>query len=297
LRSSASADSVAALTRYHRKVLAIAQRSVNPTCAEEVTHRLDLEARLAQGLKLAIIRLSDLRQMSDTSVKNDNYQLEVNATALFLNDRRTQSWFARVLILQAIAVHGAGLRRSGSRERVSPAAQTFIAAGKEDNHPFVRETAHLCARAIGKGDWSSYVWRDTAEVGLGTPHRLASAATQLLGDMILALNLGESSSDAGARCELMAGDKLPLCLSSSNDRSELLGLPPESDTCPFTTTDRKCFCPYQYETGDGASMPYELSRAFCTHQRLTAAPLPWHVAIRVPALKHFWTEMGRFAVF
>ena len=44
-------------------------------------------------------------------------------------------------------------------------------------------------------------------------------------------------------------------------------------------------------------MPYELSRAFCTHQRLTAAPLPWHVAIRVPALKHFWTEMGRFAVF
>jgi hypothetical protein len=300
LRSSASgdsADSGAALTRYHRKVLAIAQRSVNAPCAEEMTHRLDLEARLAQGLKLAIIRVSDLRQMSDASVKNDSYQLEVNATALFLSEGRTQSWFARVLILQAIAVHGAGLRRSGSAERVSPAAQAFIVAGKDDNHPFVRETARLCDRAIGKGDWSSYVWRDTAEVGLGTPHRLASAATQLLGDMILALNLGESSSDAGARCELMVGDKLPRCLSSSNDRSELLGLQPESDTCPFAMTDGKCFCPYQYETGDGASMPYELSRAFCTHQRLTAAPLPWHVAIRVPALKHFWTEMGRFAVF
>lgn len=235
-----------------------------------------LEAAIAQGLKLDAMR---------------EPRAEVDPLALRLldpnEDGRARFWFSRVLLVQAVArrcVEGAVNRR----------ARDLVESAEHDDHPYVREAARLCQRALSKlggGDWSRYIWEDLTDVVRRTPHGLAIEMTQLVADIVIALNLNEQREDE-LRETFCGTAKLPYCLGFSKNRAELLGTRDGPSWCVFGADGdggRCQLCPYEFSINRPARR--ELSKAFCRHQRLVARPLRWHPRMSTSALKEFWREM------
>jgi hypothetical protein len=106
----------------------------------------------------------------------------------------------------------------------------LVAAGlveqSSPEHPFVREAARLCGRAVRKRRWERYVWRDEGEAVAGSGGSLDPATTDLLADIALLLNLMEHSERAEhlARLERSnAQPDLPRCMSESRKASSSPG--------------------------------------------------------------------------
>jgi hypothetical protein len=248
------------------------------TLSQTLSPQRGLEASLAQGFKLDAVHHPD-RTVDPLAVG-------------MLTDPESKAsfWFSRVLALQAVARRSITADVAQKRD-----ALEIIRPAQRDPHPFVRKTAALCRKAVASSNWTRYQWDDITEVAARTPRGLVVEATQLIGDMVLALNLNEGGSPS-ARAKFGHSNKLPACLSKSRDRLEIIGAEAPHPGCPFADGSKTCFCPYLYEQPDH-TIRRELSRAFCRHQRLTARPLRWHWRISVKSLKAFWAELEDLARF
>jgi hypothetical protein len=242
--------------------------------AEQMTTQAGMEASIADGLKQDAMR--------DPSQPVDQFALEMLDPA----KRSAIFWFTRVLLVQAVA------RRCLGRDDCQ-SARELVAGARNDPHPFVRATARLCTRALRRGKWEPYIWVDMTQVAAGASSPLVPEARQLIGEIVLALNMNEHAPD-DVRSQFGSATALPACLEFSPNRAEILGLAAPRGECPFLRGD-KCLCPYTYHPPEDG-IRRELSRAFCRDQRLNATRLP-HSDIHVKALKEFWREMESLARF
>lgn len=242
--------------------------------ADQLTTQAGMESSIADGLKQDAMR--------DPSQPVDEFALEM----LDPSRRPAIFWFTRVLLVQAVA------RRCLGRDDCQ-SARELVAATRNDPHPFVRATARLCTRALRRGKWEPYIWVDMTQVAAGASSPLVPEARQLIGEIVLALNMNEHAPDY-VRTQFASATALPACLESSPNRAEILGLAAPRSECPFLRGD-KCLCPYTYHAPE-AGIRRELSRAFCRDQRLNATRLP-HSDIHVKLLKDFWQEMEYLARF
>ena len=247
--------------------------------ANDLTRQRGLEASIADGLKQDALR--DARRPPD----------ELAVTMLKPGGDRAKFWFSRVLLVQAVA------RRCVSRADVVDARKRVLAARK-DEHPLVREAARLCAQALrprpwDREHWRHYIWEDMTQVAAGGDSGLSRETKQLIGEIVIALNMNEHASDK-MRARFGIASALPACLELSRNRAEILGLSGPVEGCPFEDGG-KCLCPYPYHPPKHG-IRRELSRAFCRDQRLHAQRLR-HSDIHVNALKDFWRGMESLARF
>jgi hypothetical protein len=244
--------------------------------ARTLTVQQGLEASIAQGLKLDAAQKPVL--------PNDPLALEL----LQPGDSRARFWFSRVLLLEALTIR--------YPSDPTPEALELITAGTSDEHVFVREVAERCLEAVERGRSDSLLFEDLTDATARAPHGEDMLTVQLIGDIVLALNLNEYGTPE-AREAFGSEHRLPACVSASRDRREvLMYLPPPSD-CPFARyQDGGCLCPYTYDAPEPANRR-ELSRAFCRHIRLHARRSPWQSEISVKDLKSFWRGMEDLAQF
>ena len=242
--------------------------------AEQLTTQWGMESSIADGLKQDAMR--------DPGQPVDEFALEMLDPA----KRPAIFWFTRVLLVQAVA------RRCLGRDDCQ-SARELVASTRNDAHPYVRATARLCTRALRRGKWEPYIWVDMTQVAAGASSPLVPEARQLIGEIVLALNMNEHAPE-DVRAQFGSANALPACLEFSPNRAEILGLAAPRSECPFRRGD-KCLCPYTYHAPE-AGIRRELSRAFCRDQRLNATRLP-HSDIRVKPLKEFWREMEYLARF
>jgi hypothetical protein len=127
--------------------------------------------------------------------------------------------------------------------------------------------AKLCRKGLqgspGKeraAQLARFVWVDEGVVVSGRPTALDRRAAQLVGEITVLLNLNETG-DSEQRRRFGEASSMPHCLSKSRRRRELRkGC---DDGCPFR------YCPFQPAL-DRISAHREISRAFCSDQRLSA---------------------------
>jgi hypothetical protein len=241
-----------------------------------LTVQLGLEASIAQGLKLDAVQKPVL--------PNDPLALEL----LQPGPSRARFWFSRVLLLEALAIRYAS--------DPTPEALELITAGRSDEHVFVREVADRCLEAVEGRRAHSLLFEDLTEATARAPHGEDMLTVQLIGDIVLALNLNEYGTPA-AREAFGTDHRLPACVSASRDRRQVLMYLPSHSDCPFARyQDGGCLCPYTYDAPEPANRR-ELSRAFCRHLRLHARRSPWQSEINVKDLKSFWRGMEDLAQF
>jgi hypothetical protein len=199
-----------------------------------------VEASLAQGFKLAAMR--------DPAV--------AEPLTLELLDR-ARYWYSKVVLLQAICIRYLDGNRDPSLLRVLRRR----AAG-DGCHPFVAATADLCRRAVRLGDYGPYVWDDDTAATTRSGIMLSREAAQLVGDIVLLLNLTEQG-DRGAQLERLrrTADQLalPACLGGGLGREALDGECPGPPKCSFR------LCPYPRQAS-AAVCRGALSEAFCKNQ-------------------------------
>jgi hypothetical protein len=242
--------------------------------ANALTVQRGLEAPIAQGLKFDAVR--------DSSLPPDPFAIAM----LRDGQERARFWFSRVLLLQALA------RRCEQDD--TGEARSLIRDATSDEHEFVRRTAKLCIRGLESDRPDRFLFEDLTEVAGRAPYDLASATSQLIGDIVLALNLNEYG-DAQSRSAFGDAPDLPACLTATRDRRPILVLEQERPACPFEKYQQDgCLCPYTSDPPKNGNRR-ELSRAFCRHQRLNARRLPWNKRVSARELKRFWAEMENLA--
>lgn len=268
LRRSASGAEAAKLVCYQETLLKLAYA---------LSKHRGLEASIAQGLKLdAMLHHAD---------PPDPLALEM----LDPRAKRAQFWYSRVLLLHAVT------RRSIGNEYSLDATDRMRKLWEDAaEHPFVREAARLCLAALETGEWERYIPIDITEIAAGMDGKLALETKQLIGDIVLALNLNDQAP-APARIKFGTCDELPQCLQKSDSRGEILGVAPPSVECPFHD-GAGCLCPHTYDPPSGG-IRRELSRAFCRDLKLHAEPQHWHDRIHRNALREFWAELESRARF
>jgi hypothetical protein len=256
--------------------------------AEQMTTQSGMEASIADGLKQDAMR--------DPGKPVDEFALEM----LDPEKKPAMFWFTRVLLVQAVARRCLGAdddqserERSQSVRARCELSRKLVSATRNDPHPFVRATARLCTRALRRGRWEPYIWVDMTQVAAGASSPLVPEARQLIGEIVVALNMNEHAP-ADVRAQFGSATELPACLEFSANRAEILGLAAPRGDCAFRRGDQ-CLCPYTYHPPE-EGIRRELSRAFCRDQRLNATRLP-HSDIRVKQLKDFWREMEYLARF
>jgi hypothetical protein len=244
--------------------------------ADTLSVQRGLEASIAQGLKLDAVQKPFL--------PNDPLALEL----LRPGKSRADFWFSRVLLLQVLAIR--------YPYDPAPEALALITAGLADDHVFVREVAQRCLQTLEGSRPPSLLFADLTDATSRAPHGEDMLTVQLIGDIVLALNLNEYGTPA-ARQAFGREDRLPGCVSASHDRREVLMYLPSQTECPFARYQTGgCLCPYTYDAPDPANRR-ELSRAFCRHLRLHAIRSPWQPEISVKDLKRFWRGMEDLAQF
>jgi hypothetical protein len=268
LRRSATGAEAATLVRY--------QESLSKLANALSEHR-GLEASIAQGLKLDA--------MWHHADPPDPLALQM----LEPGPKRAQFWYSRVLLLHAVT------RRSICNHHSLDATARMRELWEDrTEHPFVREAARLCLTALETGKWEPYIPIDITEIAAGMDGDLPLETKQLIGDIVLALNLNDQAS-AAARIKFGTCDELPQCLEKSDSRGEILGRDPPYTDCPFHD-GTACLCPHTYDPPSGG-IRRELSRAFCRDLKLHAEPQHWHHKIHRDALREFWAELESRARF
>jgi hypothetical protein len=241
-----------------------------------VTRQKGLEASLAQGFKV------DAQRNRLGGVDDD---------ALELLDR-AKFWYSQLNLVHAITLREANAE-GPPKQRRSVSALLHDSA-EQPAHPFLRAAAKLCdeglaevARTREPNDIDRYVWGDEGELVSGSPpDGLHDAAIQLVGDIVVLLNMNETSGES-ERERFGTNDRLPFCIKQSVDRKELLR---------GCVGEQKCglgLCPYQPAL-NRLSAHREISRAFCAHQRRNASAhvaRRWGSRVKERALREFWGEL------
>jgi hypothetical protein len=243
-------------------------------------HNPDLEGSLAEGFKGDAMRHAEDREgrFAGPGWIASNRRLVIESCL-----DRARFWYARMLLHQALALYAiAGANRDETLE--------VLARDRGERHPFVRAAVELARRAVerkelGSDRWRGCVWDDENQVAGRRSGPLGDDAAQLVADVTVLLDLKEGSPE---ECQVQFGSmhELPLCLSLSRDRAEILG-----SGCPS-----QCgwgLCPYEQPPPDEPNAHRGVSRAFCRQQQQIAwRHRPgWQRAIGRRALKGFWHEM------
>lgn len=269
---------------------------------------LPLQAAFAEGLRLAANRLAAPRRDSGAAAARP--ELLHRATELY---QSSEFWFARLVLCHAICLFVIQLedprREFGARIQRAP--------DRTAEHPFVTQTIELCMRALETGIPARYLWTDEtlaaskpgpgfATVAPGIRRQwippeagwqsLDRRAQQLLGDVILYLNLADGGGSRRASLTPFAGTDLPPCLAGARrtiDAHRGLAQSWEAgercvEGCDFD------LCPLPPKAAGLARG--ELSEAFCLLQRRLLGPSPasrppWTDASRHD-LRDFWEEMA-----
>jgi hypothetical protein len=238
-----------------------------------VTRQRGLEASIAQGFKV------DARLYPDAPVDAD-------ALAML---ERSKFWYSRLNLLHAITLR---VIEAGGRAREATEVKEHA---ETEPHPFVRVAARFCVAAIeaakeGKHDEAlEYLWDDEGVVVSSRPRHLAPEAIQLVGDISVLLNLNETGT-ADQREAFGTNNNLPFCMSQSRHRRELFDPELGCHSCGFD------LCPFR--PAPGRSAHREISRAFCSHQRLYArhsTASRWGSRVGRRALQDFWTQLESLA--
>jgi ABC-type oligopeptide transport system ATPase subunit len=264
------------------------RRLIALACEEELSVQRGLEASVAQGFKLAALSSPGIPDAFITSMLHEGVSF----------------WFSHLLLLQALTLHELAVSpdRDGARGTASQ-VRGILELDARHEHPFVRETARLCLLALRRpGRCRRYVWADATDVVTRVPDELSVRAAQLVGDIVIALNLNGHEEPRWREAFGTAG-ALPACLGRGTDRTALLGYERPPESCPLRvgTGDGnggtpRCECPYLYHSTDlHVDARREFSRAFCRHQRRHARRLPWQPAVSARELKSFWREMEELA--
>lgn len=238
--------------------------------ARDVTRQKGLEASIAQGFKA-------------DALLHPGAGVDEHVRTLVARDKAF--WYSQLNLLHAIALSA----RDGddARELIAPLR------GRRQ-HPFVRAAAKMCADALRRGDPAKVrecVWHDEAVLVSRRPSGLAPAAIQLVGDIVVLLNLNETG-DATQREEFGTNNELPYCFGRSTSRAQLFD---ERFRCPGDCDFN--LCPYTPAV-NRMSAHREISRAFCRHQRLYATRAyarRWDSRVRRRALRDFWRRLESFA--
>jgi hypothetical protein len=242
-----------------------------------LTVQRGLEASIAQGLKLDAVQ--------NPRLPNDPVALKL----LRPGPSRAGFWFSRVLLLQALTIRYRYDRTVEVRE--------LVAAGLSDEHVFVREVAERCLRALDGEQPDCLLFEDLTDATGRAPRGEDILTAQLIGDIVLALNLNEYG-DAPSREAFGTDHRLPHCLDASRDRREVIVYESPRDRCPFASNQENggCLCPYTFDAPEPVNRR-ELSRAFCRHLRMNTKRPPWQSDISVKDLKRFWRDMEDLAQF
>jgi NACHT domain-containing protein len=241
---------------------------------------LGTESSLAQGFKLAAL--------TDPGGNISGVAFDLMKASRF--------WYTRIVLLHGMSV--AALREPSPNKQVVSVIRGRMTDGSE--HPFVREVARLCMKAIKTGDWTRFVWDDEGAMITQSGSLLADEAALLLADLVLLLNVTEQGITEdeveGRKERTYRRNELPYCLGSSKDRSQqLFGSCHEA--CPFD------LCPYPNTTAFRLARG-EFSEAFCEHQteilsarrrlvmRARRDRPGWRSASRRSATRRFWEDMN-----
>jgi hypothetical protein len=249
--------------------------------AAGVTAQRGLEASIAQGFKV------DARLYRDAPVDKD---------VLTLLDREDTFWYAQLNLLHALVLRGVNAEAS------VPESTLRRFADGEEHHPFVRATAKLCLRALKEAKNAPsvdadrvidrYVWDDEGVVVSRAPRTLASEAIQLVGEIMVLLNMNEGGTSE-QRLMFGAASHLPYCFQDSRERTEFFEKCIDGTACDFL------LCPIRPPV-DRLSARREISRAFCRHQRFNASPRTarlWGSRVQKRALREFWLRVEATARF
>ncbi len=229
-----------------------------------------LEASLAQGFKV------DAQRNREGGVDED---------ARVMLDR-AEFWYSQLNLVHAITVRAAYSAEPGEAWM---AGQLPVAKP----HPFLRAAARLCDEAleqVRKADdpqiVDRYVWKDEGELVSGPPNGLVKEAIQLVGDIVVLLNMNETG-DEKDRDDFGKNNDLPYCMEQSYDRKQLLEGCVGGDRCKFRR------CPYQ-PAFNRLSAHREISGAFCAHQHRNASAKVarlWDSQVKERALRDFWSDL------
>lgn len=243
--------------------------------AHSLTRQRGLEASIAQGLK------------TDAVANPERPPDPVAVDMLRKGHRQASFWFSRLLLVQALTIrcrHAPHLRE----------VRKLIKDTTSDEHEFVREAAKLCRQALRNVRPERFLFDDATDVVSTAPFQLAWRTSQLVGDVVLALNLNERGT-VQSRIAFGEARELPACLRTTRDRRAAVEPAPPVGTCPFAGfKSGECLCPYTYDSPD-SNYRRELTRAFCRHQRLSAGRVPWHPRLKVKHVREFWSAMEDIA--
>ncbi|HEY2767599.1 MAG TPA: ATP-binding protein [Solirubrobacteraceae bacterium] len=283
LRTAMRGDDVAgALVEDHLRRLSKLESS------GRATRQKGLEASLAQGFK------ADARRNRGEAVDDDAVAMLARATF----------WYSRLNLLHAVALRAAGRKAPGD----APSVIDLLLGNDSGNtrgrrarlrrlHPFLRAAAQLCdwglaeaARGEDQSAIDRYVWEDEGKVVSSVPLGLAVEAAQLVGEMVVLLNMNETG-DVHERGRFGADDALPFCMQGSGSREELRDGCVGGDQCHFR------LCPYEPAV-NRLSAHREISRAFALYQQRTATrriARRWGSRVRSRGLREFWADLGAAA--
>ena len=262
---------------------------------EGVTPQRGLEASVAQGFK------------ADATLHPGG---PPDPQAIEMLRERAVFWYSQLNLVHAVALRMAKdphsrpwtlarlVRAVARRERRAGRRRPDGSAIGGRLHPMFRFAARLCVRGLRgpAGDGRARrmdrrVWRDESVVVSRRPStELAPAAVQLVGEIVVLLNLNETGS-IEQRHEFGEETTVPRCLGRSRSRDELRSGCPQS--CRFN------LCPFQ-PVRDRVSAHREISQAFCRDQRHHARRLRawrWRSWVGRRALPDFWRWMEGRARF
>jgi hypothetical protein len=199
----------------------------------------------------------------------------------------------------------------------------WLEVARNKDHPFVGEAAKLAVQALKTGHPERFLWIDESGIvssvgsraAQGTSYRkhhlwippssgwvtLDARARQLVGDVLILLNLAERGEDPGEiEQRLRRADRgdLPPCISRDRDSLDARRTAGGLYTAPGTNCTDGCLfrlCPYPSR----GVQPYrsELSEAFCRGQQALLSQVmtaPWQRNRRAD-LKRFWAQMANRA--
>jgi hypothetical protein len=222
---------------------------------------------------------------------------------------RAEFWYSRLNLLHAITLRAAHSGLPRGTQKV-----TDLLVGEQDSpgdrreqrlrrlHPFLRVAAELCDEALRKvkeakdpKEVERYVWEDEGELVSGSPGDLVLEATQLVGDIVVLLNMNEIG-DAQEREDFGRSNELPHCMQGSRDRNELFEGCIGADGADGKDGADRCkfrLCPYQPAI-NRLSAHREISSSFCLHQRRNAragVARRWGSRVETHALREFWGDL------
>jgi len=246
--------------------------------------RPELEDSLAQGFKADAMRHAS----GSSAFRGPGWVASNRRLVADLGLPHATSWYARMLLYQALALYGiAGTNREDALDVL-----TFRLHSTRERHPLTRSAAKLARRALRHAElkgsrWEAFIWSDDVEDAGRLPAILSRGAGQLVGDVAVLVDLkGGSPLDGQESFAHM--EELPHCLSKSRDRHEILGsgCPPH---CGWG------FCPYKAASPDEPDEHRGLSRGFCRGERRLVKPGPrppaWQRRISKRRMREFWEQM------